>query len=69
MHIKNERHHLLSRCPEDVNLIDVMEMITDCVCAGMSRSGEVRPIEIDNVILEKALENTVDLIKSMAISK
>lgn len=68
-HIKEERHHLLSNCQEDVNLIDVLEMITDCVCAGMARSGEVRPIEINNEILEKVLNNTVDFIKDMVVSK
>lgn len=69
LHIEEERHHLLSNCPDDVNLIDVLEMITDCVCAGMARSGEVRPIEINTEILEKALSNTVDLVKNMVISK
>ena len=29
LHIKAERHHLLSNCPDDVNLIDVLEMIAD----------------------------------------
>lgn len=66
-HIKAERHHLLSDCPNDVNLIDVMEMIADCVCAGMARSGEVREPEINTEILEKAFKNTVDLIKSMIV--
>lgn len=69
LHIEEERHHLLSRCPEDVDLIDVLEMIADCVCAGMARSGEVRPIEINTEILEKALTNTVNLVKNMVVSK
>lgn len=69
LHIKEERHHLLSKCPEDVNLIDVLEMITDCVCAGMARSGELRPIEIDDDILRKSLDNTVEMIKGMIVSK
>lgn len=62
-HIKKERHHLLSRCPEDVNLIDVIEMICDCVAAGLARSGEVRKVEIPSEILKKAVDNTVDLLK------
>lgn len=62
MHINTERHHLLSRCPDDVNLIDVMEMIADCVCAGLARSGEVRDLEISSEILERAVKNTVELI-------
>ena len=62
MHIHTERHHLFSRCPDDVNLIDVLEMIADCVCAGMARSGEVRDLEISSEILERAVKNTVELI-------
>ena len=37
-------------------------MISDCVCAGMARSGEVRDSEISTEILEKAVKNTVKLI-------
>ena len=65
MHVESERHHLLSNCPNDVNLIDVLEMIVDCTCAGLARSGEVRPMEINDDILHKAIDNTIDLIKSM----
>jgi len=65
LHIVKERHHLLSNCPEDVNLFDVLEMITDCICAGMSRSGDVRDVEINEEILNKALKNTVTVIKNM----
>ena len=59
-----ERHHLTSKCPEDVNLIDVIEMICDCVCAGLSQSGEVRELEITDEILKKAVNNTVELLTS-----
>ncbi len=69
LHIKAERHHLLSNCPNDVNLIDVLEMIADCVCAGLARSGEVRELEIDSQILNKSVQNTVELIKSMVTVK
>ena len=62
LHVNTERHHLLSRCPDDVNLIDVIEMIADCTCAGLARSGEVRGLEISTEILEKAVQNTVKLI-------
>ena len=62
MHIEKERHHLSSRCPDDVDLLDVIEMIVDCVCAGMARSGEVRPLEIDESIIMKAINNTVKLM-------
>lgn len=69
LHIMAERHHLLSRCPEDVNLIDVLEMIADCVCAGLSRSGEVRGLEINSEILNKAVKNTAELVKTMIVVK
>ena len=62
LHYATERHHLLRNVPDDVNLIDVIEMIADCVCAGMARSGEVRPLEIDESILTKAINNTVKLM-------
>lgn len=65
MHVEKERHHLLSRCPEDVDLLDVIEMIVDCVCAGKTRSGEVRPLEISDDILKLAVQNTVKLVNDM----
>ena len=65
LHIKAERHHLLSHCPNDVNLIDVLEMISDCVCAGMARSGEIIDLEIDSDILNRAVQNTAKMIKDM----
>ena len=61
MHCKTERHHLNEHCPEDVNLIDVLEMICDCVCAGMARTGTFRPIEISSEILQRAVENTAKM--------
>lgn len=65
LHIAEERHHLLSRCPGDVDLLDVVEMIVDCVCAGKARAGEVRSIEINDEILRKALDNTVLKVNDM----
>lgn len=67
LHVNTERHHLLSRCPEDVNLLDVIEMIVDCVCAGKSRSGEIRGLEITPEILENAMRNTVKLVDNMTV--
>lgn len=66
IHIKAERHHLLANCPDDVNLIDILEMIVDCTCAGLARSGEVRPMEINDDILHRAINNTIELIRFMA---
>lgn len=59
-----ERHHLNDRVPEDVNLIDVLEMICDCVSAGMARTGEVYDVTLSSETLKKAFNNTVELIKS-----
>jgi hypothetical protein len=60
------RHHLLQAdgVPADVNLIDVLDMIADCVMAGMARSGSVYPLEIPDAVLKAAFENTVALLKA-----
>lgn len=63
MHINNERHHLKSKVPDDVNLIDVIEHICDCVMAGLARSGEVYDVDLSPEILTLALNNTVTLLK------
>lgn len=68
-HVNTERHHLLSRCPEDVNLLDVIEMIVDCVCAGKTRSGEIRGLEITPEILSMAMKNTVKMVDDITIVK
>ena len=62
-HIRAERHHLNAHCPDDVTLIDVLEMIADNVAAGLARSGEVRPVTIPNDILQMAVENTTKLLE------
>lgn len=68
-HRKVNRHHLLAEdgVPEDVNLIDVLEMIVDCVMAGMGRTGEVYPLEIKPEVLQAAFDNTVQLLKSQVV--
>ena len=65
-HRKINRHHLLQDdgIPADVNLIDVLDMIADCVMAGMARSGSVYPLEISPEVLMSAFQNTVELLKS-----
>ena len=59
------RHHLLQPdgVPPDVNLIDVLDMIVDCVMAGMGRSGSVYPLAIPPDVLMAAFQNTVELLK------
>lgn len=65
-HRKINRHHLLQEdgVPEDVNLIDVLDLIIDCTMAGMARSGEIYPITISQEVLTRAFENTCTLLKS-----
>ena len=62
------RHHLLADdgVRDDVNLVDVIDMIVDCVMAGMGRTGSVYPLDIKPEVLMKAFNNTVELLKSQA---
>jgi hypothetical protein len=59
------RHHLNNDdgIPDDVNLIDVLDFIADCVMAGMARSGSVYPLTLPPDLLEKAFQNTVEKLK------
>lgn len=64
-HIYAERHHLNADCPLDVTLIDVFEMISDCVMAGKGRFGRVTPEYLnlsDPSILIRAYYNTVKML-------
>ena len=65
-HRKINRHHLSEKdgIPNDVDLLDVLEYISDCVMAGMARSGKVYDLKIDTDVLEKAFKNTVSLLKA-----
>ena len=65
-HRKINRHHLLEvdGVPDDVNLVDVLDMITDCVMAGMGRAGSIYPIEITPELLKLAFDNTVERLKA-----
>jgi hypothetical protein len=67
-----ERHHI--SVPEgvrdDVNLVDVFDFIVDCVMAGMGRTGTVYPLVLSNELLQKAFQNTVQmLIKEVEIER
>lgn len=64
-HRKVNRHHLniADGVPADVNLVDVIEHVVDCVMAGMARSGSVYPLVIPDAVLQRAFANTVDLLK------
>jgi hypothetical protein len=60
------RHHLTAPdgIPADVNLIDVLDFIADCVMSGMARSGSVYPLHLSPGLLELAFQNTITLLKS-----
>lgn len=64
---KFERHHLERNCPDDVNLFDVIEMLCDCVAAGMARSGDVYDIDIPSDVLVKAVSNTSKWLQSRIV--
>lgn len=68
-HRRLNRHHLLQAdgVPEDVNLIDVLDMIADCVMAGMARTGTVYPLNIDPDVLMRAFQNTVALLQAQVV--
>lgn len=65
-HRKIHRHHLAQAdgIPDDVNLLDILEYIADCVMAGMARSGEVFPLVVTPELLDRAFRNTVTLLSS-----
>ena len=65
-HINVNRHHIdkPDGVPGNVNLIDVLEHITDCVMAGMARSGSVYELKLPDELLQKAFQNTVKLLKN-----
>jgi hypothetical protein len=62
IHVKRERHHLEDGCPEDVNLLDVLEHIVDCVMAGKARKGKYTPDVLGAGILERAYANTQKMV-------
>jgi hypothetical protein len=68
-HRKIHRHHIdkPDGIPADVNLIDVIEHITDCVMAGMARSGSVFELKLSDALIQKAFANTVELLKSNVV--
>lgn len=65
-HRQLNRHHLMQAdgVPADVNLIDVLDMIADCVMAGMARTGTVYPLKLPIEVLQLAFDNTVELLKA-----
>lgn len=68
-HRQLNRHHLnmADGVRDDVNLIDVLDFIADCVMAGMARSGSVYPLQLSPELLERAFQNTVTLLKDKVV--
>ena len=63
------RHHLTEPdgVPADVNLIDVLDYIADCVMAGMARNGSVYVLNLPPELLERAFQNTVNLLAAAVV--
>jgi hypothetical protein len=70
-HRKVTRHHISKDdgVPADVNLIDVLEHIADCVMAGMARSGTVYDLKLSDELLQRAFLNTTNLLKAQVVVK
>jgi len=68
-HISEERHHLVAKSTKDVNLLDILEYLTDCVMAGYARSGEVYDLELSSNLLQRAFKNTVEMLKNQIVIK
>lgn len=68
-HRSLNRHHLNMKdgVPADVNLIDVLDYIADCVMAGMARSGSVYALSLPPELLDAAFQNTITLLKSVVV--
>lgn len=68
-HRQLNRHHLemADGVRDDVNLIDVLDYIADCIMAGKARSGSVRPLTVSPEIVYKAFLNTVALLDARVI--
>ena len=68
-HRKIHRHHLAHEdgIPEDVDLLDVLEYVADCVAAGAARKGYVDRVELPPELLSRALQNTVRLLMSQIV--
>jgi hypothetical protein len=68
-HRKVNRHHLNvpDGVPPNVNLIDVLDHIADCVMAGMARSGSVYELKLPAEVLEAAFQNTVKLLQRQIV--
>lgn len=60
---KKERHHLPDDMT-DIDLLDILEYIADCVMSGMARTGTIYDVKISNEKLQLAFKNTVYKLKN-----
>ena len=68
-HRKNNRHHFhqLDNCPDDYNLIDVIEALVDCTVAIKARRGQTAKMSPDFIspeLLAKAFKNTLEMLEN-----
>ena len=71
-HKRVNRHHIQDEdgIPDDINLVDVLEHIVDCVMACKARGGEFKDIELPNDLLQKAVKNTTqELLNNVEVHK
>ena len=68
-HRQINRHHLAQSdgVPQDVNLLDVLEYIADCVVAGMARKGDIYELIMSPELLSRAFINTVAMLKEQVV--
>ena len=63
-HVKEERHHIKYHVAPDINLLDILEVVCDHCCDELVEKGRVGKMYIDEDVLMKAFNNTVELVKS-----
>ena len=71
-HRNNNRHHFhqIENCPDDYNLIDVIESLVDCVMAVKARKGQTVKMDTDFIsseLLAKAFKNTIEMLETEII--
>ena len=60
IHKVKERHHIFDNPPKDVDLVDVLECIVDCVMAAKGRSSDgFIKRSLPEGLLQKAFDNTI----------
>ena len=71
-HRNNNRHHFhsLDNCPDDYNLIDIIEALVDCTVAIKARRGQTAKMSSDFInpeLLGKAFKNTLEMLENEII--